>query len=756
MTETAPRFRTAFPVAEAKLRPPAARPGTIARPRLLRLLAAEPGPRVVSVIAPAGYGKTTLLAQWAARERRPVAWLTLGDLDNDPAVMLTYLAVALDRIAPVDSSIRTATAAPRERVLATAVPRLASELARHAPVVLVLDDVHRIVDRTALDALAALIDHLPDGVRVVIAGRTEPDLPIARLRAQRDLLEIDQGQLALDEPETTALAAAAGDAMSPAEVHTLVARAEGWAAGIYLAILARGQGPGEPGSGSTVSGRDRYIAAYLRAEIERDLADDDVAFLTRTAVLEVITPAVADVVGGQAGSEERIRALARGNLLIQEIDGPEPSFRYHNLLREFLLGELERREPGAAPDLHRRASAWYLAAGDADLAVEHALASGDADAAAQLVTALALPTFYGGRPATLDRWLRLLDVRVLERHPPLAVIAGWIHLLSGRPEDADRMADLADWSTFGATPGDGSASFESSRAMLRAVMARHGPHDVLVNAELAVARERPDSPWRANALWLLGSAHLLHGDLAAADARFAEAVAAGQSSGGTAMASLAGRASIAMARGDWAAAEELTRRSHEVLVAAHFDELVASLLVHAVGARVALRRGNVAAAREALVSAQIVRPLASHAAPWFSVQALLELARAYLAASDPAGAQVALRQAEQIVRHRPALGVLTDQLLDMRARLGEAAATLAGSSTLTNAELRLLPLLPTYLSFQEIADRLQISRNTVKTHAMSIYGKLQASSRGEAVERAVEIGLLEPYPGLELPARPPA
>jgi LuxR family maltose regulon positive regulatory protein len=164
MTETAPRFRPAFPVAEAKLRPPAARPGTIERPRLLRLLAATPGPPVVSVIAPAGYGKTTLLAQWAARERRPVAWITFGDLDNDPAVLLSYLAVALDRIAPIDDSIRTAIAAPRERILATAVPRLASEMARHdQPVQLVLDDVHRIVDRLALDALAALIDHLPDG-----------------------------------------------------------------------------------------------------------------------------------------------------------------------------------------------------------------------------------------------------------------------------------------------------------------------------------------------------------------------------------------------------------------------------------------------------------------------------------------------------------------------------------------------------------------------------------------------------------------
>jgi LuxR family transcriptional regulator, maltose regulon positive regulatory protein len=299
-------------------------------------------------------------------------------------------------------------------------------------------------------------------------------------------------------------------------------------------------------------------------------------------------------------------------------------------------------------------------------------------------------------------------------------------------------------------------SFESRRAMARAILCRRGPRAMLADADFAVSREPASSRWLTHALWLQGSAHYLLGDLDAAEASLLASTREAVAIDSPNLAPLTLLASIRLRHQDWAGAEQLVREASGRLEQFGYGYLVMSLGVYALEARIAARRGEVQAAREALVKAQLVRPLASRATPTFSVGSLVDLARAYLAMSDPAGAQIVVREAEEIVRRTPSLGLLTDELIDVRRYLSGAATTLVGSSALTSAELRILPFLPTYLSFPEIADRLSISRNTVKTHAMSIYGKLWASSRGEAVERAVELGLLEPYPGLEALRQPVA
>lgn len=739
---------------EAKFQQRAALASTVSRPRLTGLLLAEPRPPAVAIIAPPGYGKTVLLSDWAARETRDVAWLTLGEHDNDASVFLTYLAAAIDRIEPIDPAIGKALAVRGSRILATAVPRLASELhRRRRPGMLILDDVHRLTDRTCLDALGALLELLPHGFQMAMAARTTPDLPFGRLRANRQLLEIGRDQLAFDVPETETFVARAGHRLSRQQAEELTERTEGWAAAIYLSTLARGRRATRVARLDDVSGHDGYIAEYLRSELEPIVDDDDVTLLTRTSILDALEPGLVEAISGSADAQRRLQRLARTNLLIGEVVGPETSYRFHHLLQDHLREELGRREPGIEPELHSRAAAWYASVGRPELAIEHTIASGDVDAAARLVEGATLRTYLLGHGDRLDRWLAGFDDPVFERQPGLAVGAALIHALSGRPDAADHMADIVERSTLLGVPANGAASLESARAMLRAVMVRQGPDDAIANATLAVAAEGPGSPWRTLACEALAMGHILRGDVSTADAMLAAAVDAAPGGGSYAFYALALRASLAMAARDWEAATRYARESHERFGRMHFDAVGSSVLVHAVAARVAIHHGELARGREELVRAQLVRPLASYALPSTAVVGLLEVARAYLSIADPAGAGSAVAEAERIVHRRPDLGVLVEQLAALRRRSAESGHALAGPSTLTPAELRVLPMLSTHLKFEEIAERLYVSRHTVKAQAVSIYGKLDVSSRGEAIDRAIEIGLLEPFPGLRLTGR---
>ncbi len=270
--------------------------------------------------------------------------------------------------------------------------------------------------------------------------------------------------------------------------------------------------------------------------------------------------------------------------------------------------------------------------------------------------------------------------------------------------------------------------------MLRAAMARHGPDEVLADATFAANAEKPGSPWRSTAHLLLGSAHVLRGDLTLAEAAFTEAVDAARAAAGvSAYVSLASLASLAMERGDWREAEErFARESHDAYARAHLGGIVTTLLIHAVSARVAIHRGDLIRGREELVHALLVRPQVSHALPWVAVQALLELGRSYLSIGDPAGARSAVSEAERVVRRRPDVGVLP----------GASRSYVGGSTTPLAPWAGPRPSRPpssgscrcsTHLTFEEIGERLGVSRYTVKSQAMAIYGKLEVTSRSGAI-----------------------
>jgi LuxR family maltose regulon positive regulatory protein len=735
-----------FPILESKLTPAPTRRGLVSRVQLLDWLEASAATPVVAICAPAGYGKTMLVVEWAARDSRPFVWLSIDRHDNDPTVLLTYLAVGLNRVEPIDPAVLGILASRGASTTQTVLPRLGAAVANKAlPVVVVLDDVHLLQNQEGLDALAVLVDHLPPGSQLVVTGRGAPPLPVARWRAEGRLAELGPGELAMSPVEARSLLRAARVELPDAEVDELTRRTEGWPVALYLAALSiKAQPAGHP-SAVGFGGRDRFLVDYLQSALLSHLSPPEVQFLTRTAVLDHLSGPLCDAVLGATGSAAVLASLERSNLLVVPLDRQRNWYRYHPLFRELLRGELERHEPELVGELTLRAAHWCQHHGIPEAAIGYAMDAGDADLVARGVEQAAIGVYRSGRLATVQAWFDWFDHHGLVQHyPAVATLGAWIHALNGHAAAAERWADAAEQGSYAGMLPDGSASIEGWRALLRAKLCRHGVRQMRADAELALTLIPVGSLWRAPAQLLFGISHLLIGDLGVADRVVAEAVEVAKDTGAAVAASvaLAERAILAIGRQDLRNAETLVEQARSVVADAHLEECVSSLVLYAAGARVAIHHGNLDQAEQDLAQAQQLRPQATHALPYYAVQARLELTRAYLALTDLAAARKVLSEIDDLLRRRPDLGTLGHQASQLRSQLDHLGSNVIGAAPLTSAELRLLPLLATHLSFREMGQRLYLSQHTVKTHAMSIYRKLGVSSRGRAVQRVQEIGLL--------------
>jgi LuxR family maltose regulon positive regulatory protein len=727
----------------SKLVVPSPPRGAILRTRLLRRLRASRDRRIVSIVAPPGYGKTSVLVQWATSDRRSVAWLTADDGDNDPAMLLAYLAAALGGMASADRELLDAIESPVASTRALVGRLLATVSDRAAATLVVIDDAHRIVERTCLDALAELITHLPGGSQVVLASREPVDLPLARWRAQGWLDEVGPAELAMDQHEATTLVRQLRSDVPAGAAERLFERTEGWPALVALAALASRTSPAG-GDVSDPAGTDLAIADYLRSQLLESRPEEEVAFLTRTSILERLHGPLCDAVVGTRRSSSVLARLARSTILVDDYGG---TYRYHSLLREFLSDELETREPESIAELHRRAAVWLRSAGDLNAAIGHAFAAGDLDEAAALVGGVMLGNHWSGRRGMTRTYLDRFSDDALLLRPWLAVLAAWEHMRPGDGPTPDRYADIAERATFSGRPPDGTASFGSGRAMLRAAMCRKGIDDALANAEVALALEPGDSAWRDYALWMRAIVRLGQGDVDRAEVDLAHAVAVARANENTGLCYclLGHRALLAIDRSDWASAIPLMEEARGLGAAARVDGYLSSVAARIAEIRIAIHQGRIAEARRELGRAAGLRSVLAAHAPVAAVLFLLGLARAHLAVGDGEGARTLLRQATGVLRLRPDLGVLPSQVAALRAEMTTVPIGRAGASTLTAAELRVLALLPYYLSFKEIAQRLGVKVTTVRTHAVSIYDKLGASSRSEAVEIAVTVGLLDRF-----------
>jgi LuxR family maltose regulon positive regulatory protein len=512
----------------------------VPRLRLTRRLDRGAEAALTLVSAPAGFGKTTLLSDWlAAPAGRSVAWLSLDQRDNDPAVFWTYLVAALQVAEPgvgAGASTLLESQAPTEAVLSSLLNDLAGV---SDDVVLVLDDYHVIESRDVQDGMTFLLDHLPAQVHLVLATRSDPPLPLARVRARGDLVEVRVADLRFTRDEAaTYLAEGMGLVLTPADVAALEGRTEGWIAALQLAALSL-QGRDDVADFiAGFTGDDRYIVDYLVEEVLQRQQDDVRTFLLQTSILNRLNGALCDAVTGRDGGTTTLAALDRANLFLVPLDDRRRWYRYHHLFADVLRARLLDEQPERLPDLHLLASRWFEQAGDRHEAVDHALEAGDFERAAGLVE-LAIPALRQARQeATLQRWLEALPDELFEVRPVLTI--GYVASLMSRGElegvevrlrqaerwldpTTDRAGDMVvvDEDAFRTLP-TAISMYRAGTALVHGDVAGTMTH---ARRALDLADE-DDHLARGAPAALLGLAHWTTGDLDAASRLYVDALAA--------------------------------------------------------------------------------------------------------------------------------------------------------------------------------------------------------------------------------------
>ena len=850
------------PLLSTKLSIPPLRPDLVPRPRLIarldEALRAERGLGLVS--APAGFGKTTLVAAWLRRLNRlgdapsDVAWLSLDEGDSDPARFLAYLLAALRSVDPTISQIAGEIAQPPpqmtpERLLTALINDIE---ARSRPLVLVLDDYHLVSALPVHQQLTFLLEHRPAQLHLVIASREDPPLPLARLRARGKIVEIRQADLEFTPAEATEFfRCAVRRELSAADMAALHARAEGWIAGLQLAALSL------PGHGDVqewlrnLAGSQRYILDYLIEEVfnrqPRAIRD----FLLSTSILDRLTASLCSAVAETESSQDMLVSLEQANLFVVPLDDSRAWYRYHHLFADVLRHRLHAEKAAQIPNLHRRASQWYAAHGFLPDAIRHALAASDWDTAADFILGgTSSELLERGELMTLLGWFRAFPEPIVRGSSRLCCEYAWPLMLNGQTEAAesylnqagaffdtplallapDRLPEralillnlgMARWfkghlaetqemlssaQSAGYKSGDTYAWLTASIFLNRIQLARGKLHLAATTCE-EIIRRGLQLPIGALAYYDLGWLHNEWNELETAAAWIAEGIKLSSRNDGCDELQAAGCATLAIirqAQGRATAAREALQLAAQKLQhsgcspAGRLYCLTARILV-------ALAQGDVNAA--ALAAEEVPSPQDADAIPDYlplgraqarvllaqgkraaaaeQLAALYETASSLgwnvylpqvravqaLAAATPDQAlellaeALALAETEGYVRTFLDLGepmaVLLDQALArniapvyVRRLLRAFAAAsqpcqdnLAASLTglvenLTQREIEVLRLLAGSLTNQEIAEKLYLSENTVKTHLANIYGKLGARDRREAITRARSAGLL--------------
>jgi LuxR family maltose regulon positive regulatory protein len=743
---------------ETKLMRPRIRSEHVLRRDLLSALRSG-SRRLTLVAAPPGFGKTTLLAEWAAdlephrphRPHRPaVAWLTVDEDDNDPARFFAYMVEALRREEPdLDGRALAALRGPGADLAQVVLPLLLNDLARlERELVLIVDDYHLITNPDIHAALAYLIERSPPTFRLMLATREDPPLPLGRLRARGELGELRAGELRFDDEETAAfLIDALGLELSAEDMARLQARTEGWPAALYLAALSL---RGQPDASSVIgrfAGDDRYLVDYLTTEVLARLAPELRSFLLQTSILKRFCGSLCDAVAEREDSAALLRELERSNLLLVPLDSKREWYRYQHLFGELLEYELLATDRDAVASLHRRASSWYRAAGMIVDAADHARAAGDVGAAVELVARHYAFFVDRGQLATVLRWLELLPEAVAAEDWLLCFAGTVVAAHAGELDEAERWLALAERAPpvvrDGLKPAGPLAVLAAYLRLLRGDIGGTVAH----GRRALRAAPAADPAWALGPQMVLASGLWWAGGVGEASALVEAVTRTARTAGIHAMTvyALGVRAAIALDEQDERVADALSREAIELMRRAELEEHPWVAMAHVVRGTLSGRHGELEAGAEEIERGM---ELGRRQAAWqVTVCGSLALAEVRRRQHQPAVARRLLTRVRDLLESLPDPGDGLERLAHKEKTLRLHATRDRGGTSapyweLSEREIEVVRLLPSRLSQREIAAQLYVSFNTVRTHTRVIFRKLGVTSRAEAVARARELGLL--------------
>jgi LuxR family maltose regulon positive regulatory protein len=691
-----------------------------------------------------------LVAQWAAAtsEERPLGWLSLEAGDNDLPRFWMYVIAALRSVLPgIGEASLAMLRAPGVNLVSEALPALLNELADVSePCVLVLDDYHVIEDERIHEGVASLIDHLPATLRIVMTSRVEPPLRIGTLRARAQLNEIDAAHLRFSLTEAESLLNDVhGLGLDPETVGRLHDRTEGWAAGLYLAVLSLRGRKDTSDFVASFTGSDRRVVDYLGAEVLAEQPNEELDFLLDSAVLDRLCAPLSDAVTGAGNARPMLDRIERSNYFLIPLDPSHDWYRYHHLFGELLRHELERRRPGSVAELHRRAARWFLDAGLVSEAIGHLTAAGELEEVSELVLSNWLPFTNEGQRATVARWLEALPRDHVLSDGRLCLAQARTALTVGNRGEILPWLDFAERAPRYKPNGD--AWLGEQVTVFRAT-AWELLGDMRKSEQLArrLAPLDGSSFWHALAAYNLGAAaHWLDDEPEAVKLFDAALRLNGDRIAMISLAALSQLALIAADRADWRACAARVDAAFDLVRARGLDEYWECSLAHVARGRLLHHDRRLNEARSQLErAAALARRGVGLVELAYVLVTLAELLREL---GDRRDARELVLEARELLSSAREPGTLVPRLVAkaegrLRLVLHSSGARSVVTDELTAREQAVLRLLPSGLSATEIGSELGISRDTIKTHTKSIYRKLGASSRRDAVARARVLELL--------------